>query len=612
MKTRRLPRFACTPLFPLFFLSLALSACGDSQAPGVSARGQVACSAGQLCAGAAKRAVSPTQAHIDGVEETRLGALPHTQKFNLGGFGFNPTQNFPNPFSGLAEALTQPAQQRAYIGRDGHEEDIWVRVMVLEGADEAGAKQRIAFVALDAIGAGNIIQDKVAAVVGEASCALGACIAPADVLFGQTHTHASADLQGLWGGVPQDWIDAILLPAIRDSVTEALSGLQPAELTVAQTQLPEFNNYRRPRVDPNAVADETASLLQVAPLKGGRMIASLFQFAAHPTSINEDPRIPHPDYILGLTDTLEKDGGVALFYNGDIADASGSGGECEGLAEPDPYEQVRCRGEDLVSTARGRMTEPRKLAPTLSVRHATAVLPVTNPAFAAAGALGSFGRYYNFTPQQLGDIPVLGGVLDTAFTEVAQPVATATTYVSRITLGGAETGLEMVTIPGEATNTFGQYIRSLANPGAEVMLLGLTQNSLGYIIPEEEFSYVDPTGDDGFVAPFTGYEEFVSLGPLTAPMLRVQAYAPLFDVAVGAPSYLTACADPLSDQCLIASTALKIDYIQRAYAQQCLDAGAPADFCALLNPDTPLAAACRSAGLPESVCTAFGPTPPPP
>ena len=34
-------------------------------------------------------------------------------------------------------------------------------------------------------------------------------IPPENVYFGQTHTHAGPDLQGLWGGVPASWIDAL-------------------------------------------------------------------------------------------------------------------------------------------------------------------------------------------------------------------------------------------------------------------------------------------------------------------------------------------------------------------------------------------------------------------
>ena len=181
---------------------------------------------------------------------------------------------------------------------------------------------------------------------------------------------------------------------------------------------------------------------------------------------------------------------------------------------------------------------------------------------------------------------------------------------SRISIGGAG-GLEIATIPGEATNTFGQFIRGLAeqtNPGAAVMLLGLTQNSFGYIIPEEEFSYIEPSGDAGFVVPFTGYEEFVSLGPLTAPLLRSEAYIPLFDGSPEAnlPEYLSACSDPASDRCLLRDIALRVEYIQREYAQRCRENGAPEEFCALLDPGADLGQACGDAGLPDEVCALLG------
>jgi hypothetical protein len=361
-------------------------------------------------------------------------------------------------------------------------------------------------------------------------------------------------------------------------------------------------------VDPNAATDETLSLLRMRTPTGDT-VANILQYSAHPTSVNEDPRIPHADYILGAVERLEGGGGIALYFNGPIADASGAGGACAAIAEPNAYERVRCRGEGLADAAQGFEGGARMLLPQLSVRHARASLPVTNPAFAAAGTLGSFNRYYNFYPTAVRDIPVLGEILDTTATELGQVTPVADTFVSRITLGGPQ-GLEIVTIPGEATNTFGQYIKSLADPAAQVMLFGLTQNSFGYIIPEEEFSYIDPSGDAGFTVPFTGYEEFVSLGPLTAPLLRLQAYQPLFDAGPDSlPPYLAACSDPLSENCLINDIAQRIDYIQRAYAQTCADNGGPAEFCALLNPDTPLNGPCRDAGLPSGICDAFGPPP---
>src|SRR6185503_2652247 len=116
-------------------------------------------------------------------------------------------------------------------------------------------------------------------------------------------------------------------------------------------------------------------------------------------------------------------------------------------------------------------------------------------------------------------------------------------------------------------------------------------------------------------------EEFVSLGPLTAPALRLQAYNPLFGIAASdprnAPPSATAClSDSNSRACMLQRLISNMDYIQRSYAQQCNDNitnNAPdaqkeqaRQFCALINPETPLRGICREAGLSEAECDIFG------
>ncbi|MDX1497766.1 MAG: hypothetical protein R3352_09435, partial [Salinisphaeraceae bacterium] len=566
--------------------------------------GDPACEDGQqLCAGGAKALITPTQAHIDGVEETRLFAAPKVQKFNLGGFGIDPLQNFPDPFAAAGDSLTQPAEERRFSGSQGHE-DTWVRAMALQqpGADT------VLFLIVDAVGAGNVIQENLKMAVMAATG-----IPMSNILFGQTHSHAGADLQGLWGGVPQDWIQNVLYPATVAAAEQALSDLRPATLEVRTGDMPEFNSYRRPkRIDEDIDSDTLATLLQARDAEDESVIASLLQFNGHPTSINEDPRVPHADYILGAVDYLEDmSGGVALYFNGPIADASSKGSR-PGCSYPEDgdYGNQRCKGEGMANKAMGFELD-RVLDPSLSIRNQTVYLPVTNPLFLGAGLLGSFNRYYDFLQLPADQVPGIGPMIEEGIVELPQVAPYAITPVTRITIGGAENGLEIVTLPGEATGTFGSWVRSLAAPGAHVMLLGLTQNSFGYIIPEEEFSYVNASGDAGLAVPFTGYEEFVSLGPLTAPLLRVEGYVPLFDAdpAQNLPPYLTACLDdPASEACVFSIVGDRIDYVQRQFANNCVEQGAPAEFCALLNPDTPLEQPCRDAGIPVGVCDVLGNT----
>ncbi len=548
-----------------FSFSLILSACnGPRDAAPAEARAETA----GLWVGVARASVSPDQSQIDGEVEARLVGTT-VQHFHLGGFGIGPLQNFPDP---LNADLTVPAGQTVYVNATGAPEHISVRVLLLEDRDVG---TRIAFVTLDAIGAGNLIQNGLRAAVAQA-----AEIDPDHILFGQTHSHAGPDLQGLWGGVPASWISALYLHA-GEVAAQAAAAMHPVELRFSQLETGEFNNYRRPRVFPDADADNTASLLRAYHRSTNELIASLMQYSAHPTSVgsSNDPRIPHPDYVLGLTDYLERDGGTALYFNGPIADASASGGSCEG----DDYVRVRCRGEALGAAMLAASTAPTLISGPLRIRHVQAILPVTNPLFLAAAAIGGFNRYIDYALLPAGEIPFLAD--QAQYLPQAMPVARVN--VSRVSFGEQ---LEIVTIPGEATNTFGEYIQSLA-ADRPMLLLGLTQDSMGYILPEDEFSYIDPTGDDGFVLPFTSYEEYVSLGPLTAPLLRLQAYNPLFDAPPEdyVPPALAACIDDsVAGPCVLDTLAAQLPYIQAAYAERCRNQfGEDDPVCAVLAGETP-------------------------
>ena len=580
-----------------------------------------------LRVGAARRSITPSDAHIAGMTETRLGGQAAQQRFHLGGFGFGPFDAF-GPFN---EFIANPPAERAYHCKDAFarpdaplacadalRERTWVRVLSVAQADG----EAVLFVNVDAVGAGNVIQKDMKAAIEAATG-----VAPDNILIGQTHSHAGADLQGLWGGVPQDWVRQTLYAQAAAAAAAAQAGARPATLNYAVGRDGAWNNYRRPRYDREASADELLSVLQARAVDG-TVLGTMVQYAAHPTAIGTGSggalgRAVHADYPLGIEDTVEAaTGAPAIYFNGPIADASGSGpteggddyarvhsrGTCiarSALSLLDPAAATPCAASELDPGQARRVT----LAPTLEVAHKTAVLPVTNPAFVALGAAGAFNRYYDFTELPLADIPGVGPQLAGQQSNLPQLTPTASTLVSRVTLGAPASGLEIVTIPGEATNTFGRYIRGLAAT-PNMMLLGLTQNSFGYILPEEEFNYLNPDGDAGFVLPFTGYEEFVSLGPLTAPLLRLQAYNPLFGVPEAdprnLPPFVTACEDSASELCAINNLGQRVDYIQRAYAGQCRDNGLPEEFCATIDPQTPLEQQCREAGFAPALCDALG------
>lgn len=635
---------------------LALSACNSGNDSGGAIGGSVSgapCASSAFCVGAAKARITPTHSHIEGLSEPRLGGYEVMQHFHLGGFGFGPFElaryaaNSPlgealsfsertcEPTGGTCVSNAEATRRLHCAGFSDCTDDsataehTWVRALYLShptSATERGTE--LVLLTLDVVGAGNLVIEG----VKDALIAEIPSLARENILVGMTHTHAGADLQGLWGGVPQDWVLNTLRVASVDAAKSARERARSATLKFATARDGAFNSYRRPRYqEDTADADPNLSVLQ-ATASNGAVLATLVQYAAHPTAIGAESggelgRVPHADYPLGLADSIEAaTSAPAIYFNGPIADASGSG-PTEG---EDDYARVRSRGDCLARSAltllnptRDRrcefselpadLTPPTTLAPGIEVRTVTAQLPITNPLFLVLGGTLQFGRYYDFQPFALADIPGIGPVLAAEQTNLPQVVMTANTLVNRISLGNDSHRLEIVTMPGEATNTFGQYIRQLALDEAgtaNVMLFGLTQNSFGYILPEEEYNFVDPSSDAGFVVPFTGYEEFVSLGPLTAPLLRVQAYNPLFGLGPmdprNLPPVLSSCEDPGRAECAVSNLLARLDYIQRAYANLCRDNDGPEEFCALLDPETPLASPCRDEGLPEDLCDIAG------
>ena len=271
----------------------------------------------------------------------------------------------------------------------------------------------VAFVTLDAIGAGNVIQERLTDAVSS-----GHRHRPRPTsLFGQTHTHAGPDLQGLWGGVPQEWIERTLYPGRGDGRAR-----RPAGQRAGSTRRPQRRAGRRttatggrggstPRCSP------TARPRSCRPGRSttARSSASLLQYAAHPTSVDEDVRIPHPDYILGAVDWIEREsGGVALYFNGPIADASAAGGRagCDAGTRRRPTARSAAGAR-----ASPKARWPSRRAPRLSSRRSRSG---TSPSrcrsrtrcSSAAGVGEAFNRYYDFLDLPVDEIPGIGPALE--------------------------------------------------------------------------------------------------------------------------------------------------------------------------------------------------------
>lgn len=467
-------------------------------------------------AGAAKRLVSPDAATLAGLPHEFCPTL--TQFFYQGGFGLRDID--AAPCTGIAVPVKTPAE--------GVARDIHIRVMLLMQGE-----QKMAFVTLDAIGIGNVIQEGVKRRI---SARTG--VAKESILFGATHTHQSADLQGLWGGVPYEWRQFLYQQA-DEAAAEAMANMVDVELSYGQDEIvePSFNNYRR--TDDTIGTDKRMTIIQARNAATHQVVSTVVQYVAHPTVIGAANRQIHGDWVSNFNDRLETlyPGSTSVFYNGDIADASPNDGASEPPAPEgaDAFTRAEAMGFSLANRTAQRIDAGLRrfvpqAGPQIVAQHKVASVPVTNHLFLALAAKGYFNGYYDF---------VLSPDPDAKATPAPQVMSVANVLVSRVTLGKAGcTNLEIVTIPGEGSAPLGRYIRSLSTQ--DMMLLGLTQESLGYMLTEDQ--YTTENGTDLVTEPDPlfplGYEEGVSMGPLTVPSLREQAYNPLFGAPMGTGSAL--------------------------------------------------------------------------
>lgn len=392
--------------------------------------------------------------------------------------------------------------------------------------------------------------------------------ADTQVIVASSHTHSSIDTLGIYGeslvqsGVNDTYQEFVRSQAV-DAAEGALEGLRSAELTVARREAPAgYNEFDRNR-NPGSFDDGVTALRFTS---GGEVLGTLVNWASHPELIDpdsgSDPQIGQgevvisSDYVHSLRQTVELDGGTAVFVNGPI-------GAVTALAMPivDPstgdrfprrsVAKARHVGEVIGQTARDALAEDGELVsdPDLSIDSREFELRVDNQFILALRAVGTLERqmYLAGVPAPFGN--------------------QVRTQMVRVELGP----IEFLTTPGELQPDLytGGYLpeSEKANPdvpeerparaqmtGAYRFLIGLGQDELGYFVSATDYTYpslypVYSNGEDRNGVDH--YQETLSLGrdtartlsQITSQMLGIEpeadyfAYPGGFLAADGSPWY---------------------------------------------------------------------------
>lgn len=293
-----------------------------------------------------------------------------------------------------------------------------------------------------------------------------------------THTHHGPDGLGFWGrpfdgvsGLDRDYLDRVRR-VVADSQAAAVVALEPAELVAASVAVPELvSNLRDP-----AIIDDELSVLR-ARRGDGTVVATLLDYPCHPEVVASDGTDVTADYPGHLCRAVEAGvGGVAVFASGALGGMLSPATEVRTHAEAERFGQVLAAAAEAALAAATPITEP-----SVAFERRDVELDLQNPIY----ELG----------MEMGLVEAAERREDMAISEV-----------SLTRLGP----VMLAAVPGELLPKLGLRLKAtMRAAGATVpVVVGLADDELGYLLPEEDFTF-----PADYLDPGKQYEESFSVGP---------------------------------------------------------------------------------------------------
>jgi hypothetical protein len=295
------------------------------------------------------------------------------------------------------------------------------------------------------------------------------------IVLAATHSHASPDFIGVWGFVP-DWYMEDVTNLIHEAMEEAVTSAVPAVLEIGEHTAREYNSERR---DTYRSAEEQHYTWLRGIDGAGDVIATLGAYAAHPTSKGGNDGVAHADWPGYFVQAAEEEfGGIGMLIMTGLGNLSHRGGDSIGPGLVAMMPAVG-EGDPLTSTD-------------LKMKQSLWRQPVTNVPLTALGVPGFADRTFDL-------IPAVVSVGKSA----GSPCVSAAEY--SVELPGLAVWLgdfALTTGPGElfanATNT----IRD--ESGARIaMPLAQANDALGYM--PQSFEIENPAAQQGLGFAIGGY-----------------------------------------------------------------------------------------------------------
>jgi hypothetical protein len=293
---------------------------------------------------------------------------------------------------------------------------------------------------------------------------------PDNVFIASTHTHTAPDAIGFWG--PSDAIsgrDSLYIKKVYKAVVEcsveARETARPVEVGFAAGRIENAcKNIRDP-----GIQDDTATVMQLRAPEGP-VVSTLVNYGCHPEALL-DTTIVSSDFVSVMyTRLAEKTGGKVMFLNGAL------GGMVTPIVSGSNWPEAERVGNLFTDQIEKIMDNFEWVRPVRIFYAAKKpLLPCMNQRFAE----GLFFRGYARK--------IENGAIETE--------------MMHMRIGPAD----FISMPGETLPDVGLNIKDLLKSKYK-FLISLVDDEIGYILPKEEY---DPSR----------YEESLSMGPDTAPML---------------------------------------------------------------------------------------------
>jgi hypothetical protein len=377
-------------------------------------------------------------------------------------------------FAGAATRTINPEKDSLYLAGgkpnrpfiDVHD-NLYVKALVL-----SNSKNNITLLTFDCIG---LLYPQLQEIRARIKFELP-LLDPEHIVMSSSHTHSGPDVVGIWGkdlahsGVVDKHMQLIVTRAV-EAIKEAYNAKKPVTISYGNGSFGEdwVKNISEP-----GELDRAVSVIKFSDLNG-KNIATLTNFACHPTIMDDTSTAASSDYVWGYYTYLDAaQGGVNMFLQGAI------GGWVQPEGVPHTYDQAKQYGTSLGKYVFA-LPQVKNSNKSLQFTSAKVDFPLANPAFQMLSKSGVIKRTFG---------------------------KTVSSEIAFFTIGDAY----FATHPGETSPALSHATKKLMNNKGPKFVLGLSQDALGYIIKPSFF-------DSSNNIPHSKYLTGMSIGPETMEII---------------------------------------------------------------------------------------------